>query len=334
MIEALATLLIGSIILGFAFSGFLSMRQIFVSDRDKVEANQRLRTIFSTLAPDIQQTGEGLVSDPKLPAIEIKEVTIPNTTKKTSEIIVRKAVLPSVLNVCEEITDGTTTPINVIDNSDPTDNFCKVNDFQPSNNGVSNPDGWPDTVKIWRDLRLSKGDELYAYIYNQNGEGEFFNYTGEEILDIDGDEMTPAVGTPPYTVNIETNSHTWSRDYPKDSVIYLIDERKFRVDEDNNLQLILNNGEVFEVTEGIEKLDIKVILQKESGGTEYVCRKIPPTVASDCTPEFLNPLTEYSWAQIKTINVTAHILPNSEGTLQEEDLKLTQQFFPRNRLSF
>ncbi|MGI0480208.1 hypothetical protein ACN4EE_05395 [Geminocystis sp. CENA526] len=331
MLEAMATLLIGSLILGFAFSGFLSARQIFLSDRAKVEANQRLRTIFTTIGPDIQQTGEGLVSDPKLPAIEITEVTIPDSTEKTSEIIVRKAVSPLFLNLCTDITANTTSSPNVIDNSDPNDNFCKVNDFQPI-------DGWPDTLKKWRDLRQSNGDTLYAYIYDQNGGGEFFDYTGEEILDEDGEDMTPSVDTPPHTVNLTTNNHTWTREYLEGSVIYLIDERKYRV-VNNNLQLVLNNSQVLDIVENVDKLDITVTLQIEMGGTEYVCRKIPPTVSGDCTPNFPTD-TEYSWAQIKSINVTAKILPGEDtnsttaGVLQEEDLSLTQKFFPRNRLSF
>jgi len=332
MLEALATLLIGSIILSFAFGGFLSTRKIFLSDRGKLEANQRLRTVFTTIGPDIQQTGEGLVSDPKLPAIEIKEVTIPHSTNKTSEIILRKAISPLFFNLCTDITAGTTSYPNVIDNSDPNDNFCKVNDYQPI-------DGWPDTVKILRDLRLNKGDKLYAYIYNKNGGGEFFDYTGEEILGADGNAMTPSVGTSPHTVNLKTNNHTWTRNYLEGSVIYLIDERQYRV-VNNKLQLVLNNSQVLDIVENVDKLDITATLQKEVGGTEYVCRKIPPTATGDCSPSFPDPATEYSWAQIKSINVTAKILPgedsnsNTAAILREEDLTLTQKFFPRNRLSF
>lgn len=339
MLEAIASLLIGSLILSFAFSGFLSARQIFMGDRGKMDANQRLRSIFNTIGPDIQQTGEGLVSDPKFPAIEISEVTIPGTTEKSSQITIRKAILPLSLNVCTAITAGDTTSPNVINNIDPNDNFCKVNDSQPMNNGVSNPDGWPDTVKIWQDLRKNKGDTLYAYIYDGNGGGEIFNYTGEEIFDINGNTMTPSADTPPHTVNLKTNNHTWTKDYPKYSVIYLIDERKYRV-VNNKLQLVLNNSQVLDIVENFDKLDITATLQKEAGGTEYVCRKIPPTASGDCTPNFPNPTKDYSWGQIKNITVTAKILPaedtnsNTGSVLQEEDLSLTQKFFPRNRLSF
>ncbi|BAQ64566.1 hypothetical protein GM3709_1331 [Geminocystis sp. NIES-3709] len=331
MMEAISTLLIGSVILGFAFNGFFSMRQIFISDKAKVDANQRLRTIFTTIGPDIQQTGEGLISDPKLPAIEISEQNIGSTTVKTSEIIVRKAVVPSSLNVCQSITAGTTSIVNVIDNIS-TDTTCRVNDFQPE-------DGWPDTVKIWQGLRQNKGGSIRAYIYDGNGNGEFFNYTGEETKDSGGTAMTPAAGTKPEKVNITTGGHTWLRDYPFGSFIYLMEERRFRV-QDEKLQLIVNNSETFDITEDVEKLEIKAILQKEAGGTQYVCKKIPPTVTTDCSPNFPDPATEYSWAQIKTIDVTAKILPGentnnqSTGTLTQEDLSLTQQFFPRNRLSF
>ena len=331
--EVIASIVMSSIILASAFGGFFSIREIFARDKVKLDVNQRLRTVFATMGPDIQQTGEGLVSDPKFPVLLITEENIPSTTIKTSEIVLRKTLLPLSLYTCEDITAGNSDPVMVMDEGS-TESACKVSlhDSQPV-------DGWPDGVKKWQDRRNNKGGDIRAYIYDSDtGKGEFFDYSGEETKDSDGNTITPSDTNPAYTLTLQSNGgHTWQNDYPVGSVIYLMEERRYRV-KDNKLQLVVNDSETSDLVENVKKLEVKAILSEEKNGTEYECKVIPPT--ANCTPTFPNPTTNYSWAQIKFIDITAKLSPgedsnsNTVGNLQEEDLELSQRFFPRNSLSF
>lgn len=146
--------------------------------------------------------------------------------------------------------------------------------------------------------------------------------------------MTPSGGTEPYVVNLTTNTHTWANDYSASTTaIYLFDESTYKV-TNNTLQLI-RNGEVFDLVEDIEKLDITAIIQENPTATEYECKTINLTEV-DCDPTFS--IDDYTWNLIKSLDVEVTALPPQDkgnfAKLTEDDLTLSQQFLPRNRLNF
>ena len=343
LIEALTSVLIGGILLGASLGGFLSVKELMFGDRVKTDINQRLRTVFSTIGPDIQQTGEGLVSNPNIPALTVAQQTIPGTSDQTSEITIRKADLIGSLTLCTDLTNGTTNPVNVIDDpaTPPTPApppGCEVTD--------SDNDGWPDNIGTWQGKKTENGGSIKAFIFDSvTGNNEFFTYTGEQSL-LAGTAMTPSAGNTPDEVNLTTNSHIWQNSYlAGSSVIYLLEERKYEVNN-NTLQLVINGTDTFDLIESIEKLDITTYLQESLGADIYACTIIPPTVAGDCPPDPANPSApaynpaNYSWAQIKSVKVDVVAQPsasapvNATNNLSSDDLTLSQEFFPRNRLSF
>ncbi|WP_324282808.1 hypothetical protein VKI22_05505 [Cyanobacterium aponinum UTEX 3221] len=318
LIEAISTLLMGSIILGVALSGFFQIKEFFGKDKLSVDVNQRLRTAFQTIGPDLQQMGEN-VSNIEFPAVAL------STNNGTSEITIRRGGLEP-LTLCADISANSTDSVTVLDKNFTASPACiSVND--------DDGDGWPDTVKEWQNFR--NGNTIRAYIVDTStNKGEFFEYKGEETLDSGGATMTPSGGTEPDVVNLTTNSHTWANDYSAaTTAIYLFDESTYKV-TNNTLQLI-RNGEVFDLVEDIEKLDVTAILQENPTATEYECKTINLTEV-DCDPTFS--IDDYTWNLIKSLDVEVTALPPQDkgnfAKLTEDDLTLSQQFLPRNRLNF
>jgi len=339
----------GFVILSFAFSGFLSMRQSFVGDTGKADVNQRLKTIFASIGPDMIQVGEGL-TDTAFPLLEIEQRTIPAKLPErpsdtvTSDITIRRTLIPQTLTSCTAITAGSTTqPLLVDENPLNTNSFCKRNDNDPI-------DGWPDTLKLWNQKRTNDPGTIQAYIYDPStNKGEFFDYKGEIIEDDKGNPVKPNTTniTAVYKVNLDTNNHRWERDYPVGSVIYLMDQRQYKVDEDNKLRLIVNDTQTFELAENTDKLDVTVTLKKvnkDSTTIEPLCKVITETGGpTSCTPSFPNPKTEYKFNQIKSIEISAKVFtkedvdsdPNNQrkDLRNEEDKTMSQKYYPRNAIN-
>lgn len=345
-VEIIATMLMSSIVLNFAFQGFADYRQTYLKDQVSINVNQRLRNVFGMIEPDIKQTGEGLISDPKFPAIMVSQVPIPNTNpvETTNEITIRRGLIDSSLPICQKITAGTSDPVMVMDASPGAHQGCELFD--------NDNDGWSDVAKQWRDKRLSNGGQVRAYLYDGQGNGEFFDYTGEITKDNSNANMTPTAGSPaitPYTVSLNNGSHTWQNSYTPNasSRIYLIEERRYRVEVDPNdpdvniLQLVIDDNETLNLVSDINKLNITTNLKQEllASSQVYECDVIPPNQSSDCSPNLTN-IDSYSWAQIQSIDITVTALPGDSLSqsalryLQASDLELTQKFFPRNIFSF
>lgn len=319
LIEAISTLLMGSIILGAALSGFFQIKGFFGDDKLTTDVNQRLRTAFQTIGPDLQQMGEN-VSNKEFPAVTL------SSNNGTSEITIRRGGLEP-LTLCADIEANSTDSVTVLDKDLTSSPACV--DVVDSNN-----DGWPDKVKDWQDLR--NGNTVKAYILDTaTNEGEFFEYKGEETLNVSGGNMTPSPSAEPYEIKLTTNSHTWANDYSAaTTAIYLFNESTYKV-TNNTLQLI-RNGEVFDLVGDIDKLDITATIQENVGTTPSEgCHTIDLTGVSGCNPTFSG---DYTWNLIKSLDVKIKTLrpPQdvNERLDEEEDLTLSQQFLPRNRLNF
>lgn len=353
ILEVIVTTIIGLLMISGGMGGFMMIQEIVRSDNGKIDINQRLSSVLSTMGPDLQQMGEGLVNNAELPALEIKRRIITGTTQKTSIVTTRRTLLPIQLSACDADTDITTMPPEIMITSGSSDPI-KVMDEEdlnggckPSQNDNDPKDGWPDNVKKWRDKRVSEGGTLSAYIYNAGGanggiaKGEFFDYIGEDT-DVD---PKPTGGNPPTEpkrpteVKLEMNSHTWQNNYNKYDLVYLIDDRTYEVLDNGTLRLTTRTGETFDVAEGIDRLEVTAILQKIDGTTEYKCPLIPPS-SGNCG------ISDYNWSDVKYIEVKVVAIDPTDNPelarnkvtstpkLKPEDLTMTQRFLPRNRLSF
>lgn len=323
LIEVISTLVMSSIVVLAGFAGFFQIKEFFGTSKVDVDVTQRLRTAFQSMGPDLQQLGEG-ISKKEFPVVAL------SNSNGTSEITIRKGGF-TTLTLCGDLKKGSTDVVKVLDNGLTTLPAC----VSPND---TNNDGWPDGVKDWQNHR--NGNTVKAYILDtKTSKGESFDYSGEETFDASGVSITPVAGSETRKVNLTTNNHTWANDYEAaTTAIYLFDEKTYKV-TNNTLQLI-SNGEVFDLVENIEKLDLTGILQDDVSATISRCKTIDLTGAKDCTPALS---TDYTWNQIKSVEVTVTSLPSeteqppktqAEKEEKEKLRSLTQQFLPRNRLSF
>lgn len=325
IIEMLASILISGLVVGVAFSGFDVYRQSFVRDQSRSSVNQSLTGVSSLIGPDILQIGQGLTDDPNFEAVSVTQEDIPGTDDKSSVITITKALVSASLPICADIEAGTTDDITVMDTTNPDLGGCDFVDSLPKNT----PDGWPDILKIFRDNRVKSGGTTRAYIYDGSANFEIFNYTGETY------DSSKAF--------METDTHTWQHDYSKNGTgrVHIVEQRTYRLNRDagedsGTLELVINGDEsnVLTLAENIANFEVVVsLIEDVSEETTYQCRIIPPG-DDDCLPDGV----PYSWAQIQYIEMITTLAPDEEdfkrSGLTEEDLVLTERFFPRNVFSF
>ncbi|MEM8778292.1 MAG: hypothetical protein AAGF26_05345 [Cyanobacteria bacterium P01_G01_bin.49] len=323
--ELLMGTIVGLIVINLAFMGFSWNRQIYLRDQQTNSVNQTLRTVFEIVGADIRQAGEGFAEDPNFPSIEITY----NSVTENSEVSIRRSLLSVSLPVCGAIRGGSTDPVVVADNAVAG---CSVID--EDNNGTGN--GWPDTLDIWRNYRLSNGSTVRAYIFDGLGDGEFFTYSGESV--------TPTTGTVT-SASINANGQTWQNSYGNtgSSRIYLIEERRYRLNtNDNTLELIIDddNSQISKVVGGLEKFEVIANIEQNLSGTStpYTCNVIPPVDATSCNTTLPN---TYVWSQIRSIELQPRVLiPDAIADaawfreIPEEQLEQSQKVFPRNILNY
>ncbi|MBF2058019.1 MAG: prepilin-type N-terminal cleavage/methylation domain-containing protein [Cyanobacterium sp. T60_A2020_053] len=341
MIEMIASMLISSLVVAFAFNGFAYYRQSFLRDQSRNRVNQSFGGVSTLIGPDILQIGEGLTDDPRFPAVEVRQTPIPGTdpVENSSEILIRKAVITDSLPLCADITAGTSTNVLIFDDTGGGEPGCDLID----NDG----DGVPDLLANWSRNRQTRGGTVRAYIYDGASDWEFFDYTGEITQDGSGNVITPSGSNPAELALLTTNSHTWANNYSASgsSKIYIIEERLYRLsrsagEESGTLQLIVdrNTANPLDLASNIENFEILInVAEDAQATTTFNCTVIPPTVQAHC-PDYTN-FADYSWAQIQDIQVTTTLNLDDEDLPQnvefrEEDLRLTEKFFPRNVFSF
>jgi len=337
IIEMLASIAISGLVVGVAFSGFDVYRQSFVRDQSRSSVNQSLTGVSSLIGPDILQIGQGLTDDPNFEAVSVVQTNIPGTNDKSSVITITKALVSASLPICADIDAGTTDDITVMDTTDPDLGGCSFVDNLPRNT----PDGWPDILKIFRDNRVKSGGSARAYIYDGSENYEIFDYTDETY------DSSKAF--------METNTHTWQHDYSKNGTgrIHIVEQRTYflhRKDGEDTgaLKLIVDppqeivDGDLSNVddydtltlAENIANFEVVVsLIEDVTEDTTYECRVIPPG-DDECLPDEVS----YSWANIQYIEMITTLAPEEEelrrSSLTEEDLVLTERFFPRNVFSF
>ncbi|WP_017293272.1 PilW family protein [Geminocystis herdmanii] len=301
LIEMIASTVMGTIILGFALGGFISMRQSFVLDKGGGDVNQRLRTIFATIGPDLQQLGQGLTNTSiPLPLVKL-EVFNAGTANETSAITTRKVIIPKVL-----------TPESQLDKNTVSTTIVVKEDS--------------DTLTEWKNTRINNGGKIRASILNSLGQEQFFDYIGENI----DTSVSPPIST------ITIASTTWANDYPPNSSIYLMDKRKYEV-KDNTLTLTVNDNNTFKLVEYVEKLNIVATIEsRNNSGTTFFseCKGIPDTgTPTNCNTAPIG----YKFENIRAIDVKATVKQkgndHQKKQLNEENLTMSQKFFPRNTIN-
>ncbi len=300
--------------------GFSLCRQMYLQDQQTNDVNQTLRSVFEIVGADIRQAGEGFAEDPNFPSVIVTE------NDGNSEIHIRRSLLTGSLPVCRKVVSGTSEDVVVVDDTGSVAGCDVIDD---DNNG------WPDNLDTWRDYRISNGTIIRAFIYDGIGNGEFFDYRGEETFATDGSTVTPSSDVVA-SASITMGNHSWKNTYEANgsSRIYLIEERRYRL-RNNNLELIIDGNEtqISRIVGNLERFQIITHIQQDlsiNSSQRYTCTVIPPQDSSDCNVTLPN---AYVWSQIRFIEIKPKVLISNPSffAVQTEQ---SETVFPRNILNY
>ncbi|WP_243093712.1 PilW family protein [Thermus thalpophilus] len=291
LVELLVALAMGGILLGLLLATALSNRRLYTLDQYRTAANQNLRAALDLIVADARQAGERLPGD--LPAILVRN---------GNELILRRNLMDQVLALCD--TNGINgnqdnIPVAIKNENRLPAGYEDICRFRDSNNN-----GYDDRIDAWRAYRCASDGEpscqtgnrrevVRAYIYNPtSGQGEWFDYDAE---DNSGVKIHKG------------NSDRWQKSYGLGTRIYLLEERRYYL-EDGKILLAENGAQTGKgVVANVTTLSVKARV----GNTWYT--------------NF--PANNLNWRQLQEIEVKVGV---KIGTLTRE---LQTKILPRNILS-
>ena len=303
--ELLVAILIGLLVLGVALQLSAYDRKLYLQDQVRQVVNQNLRAAMDSIGIDTRQAGEQ-ITDSLFPVITLQR------NNNLSELFIRRSLLGTALPVCKPISAGSNTDVV----------FIAVNAANPPAGcapQTNNPDGWPANLDIWRNYRLSQpGGSVNAYIYDGNGNGEFFTYDAEDNSN--------------FKIH-KANATHWQNSYSaSNSSVYLLEERHYRLcypipqsqlsqitctnpaNGKDILQLVIDGNNYINLVNAMTDFQIQILMQD---GT------VKNTFGSTDR-----------WTQIKAIQVdiTSTDLGNNMITTKADQSRrhFSQVFFPRN----
>lgn len=295
LVELLVAIVIASIVLGIGLQVAVYNRRLYLEDQTRNSVNQNLRAAIDIVGTDIKQAGEW-IPDRLFPVVTIKSGG--SGGLEGSVLTIRRNLLGTPLNVCQQINAKTTTANIVV--------------AVAGGPAGCNPTEVSNNLALWRNYRLTHGSRISAYIYDGNGSGEFFTYDTENS------------SSSPYTIH--ANNPNWQNNYnTTSSRIYLLEERCYRLNN-NALQLVINdnncassNTNYVTLVNALTKFEVQAFVEnKDTPITDFPC--------SGC-----------NWSQLKGIKVDlTSSNPSSDViTTKKNEVKrrISQVFFPRNVLS-
>ena len=213
VLEVLVSSALGLIITFMCANTAIVQKELFTRDSARTTLNQDLRGASDVLISDGRVAGENLTES--FPAVEL----IKDKNGK-QELVLRRNLLSSVLNVCTSLNAGASRSKIYIANSN-TKSGCIRNDEKTKYN-------------IWKNYRAAHKDSsntVKAYIFNSGTKkGEFINYNNEGI-----------------TSNnywISGGSGTFKNSYPAGSSwILILEEWRYRLNDEDMLQVIVDGDE-------------------------------------------------------------------------------------------
>jgi len=340
LLELIAGVIIGGILIQLAYFGFSLNRQMYLNDAKRNEVDQTLKSAFDLIGPSIIQAGQGVGSNPQFPVIAI---TAPDADGNNT-ITLTQFSSTVQLPICGQIDAGSPTDITVVDTHPPD-----VVTNPPDPPGIipgcdlvdGDADGYPDNVAIWRNLRLSNKGALTINLHNNaNGDLTQLQYTGEKFYDSAGAEITgtPTVGQVARATL--TVSGTVTANYTAGSAaqLLLVERRTYRRNGDVLETRLNNSGAWSGLVNGIGRFRATATVKQ--GAVNSICSALPATIgAAACSPALTK---TYEWSQIYSIEISlkARALPNNEPGLTKgaidaiNSLEETQSFYPRNLLNF
>ncbi len=238
LVELLAALTVGMLLLGLTMATTLSNRNLYQDDLARTRLNQNLRGALDIMGVNVREAGENLSAI--FPAVDI----VDGGGENPDQLTLRRNLRDEVLKLCTPITAGST--VNEV--------YFATEGATPGCTYSSNHYSFTS----WQTYRTENDDEVRAYIYDTTAEhGEFFNYTGETDT---GTELF-----------LETDGGTWLNSYAvESSSIYLIEQWHFRLgnlsDGTSVLELVENGDEdnPMNVVPGITGFQVAVVMPDDT----------------------------------------------------------------------
>ena len=299
LVELLISVAVGLIVITSAFGLTMSNRKLLAADQERTSVNQNLRSALDIIGADVRVTGERLGSS-SVPAIVVRN---------GNELVLRRSVHDNVMPVCSGSAlysqymlisywkgkEDSRYPDCSTDIARDKKKRVWVNGEPKDEDGS---DGVPDDVYYWQDYRRENGGQVPAYIYSRTRNyGEFFTYKTEGT-----DSKGIAIG----------RDGSWEKPYfmGEQNTIYLLEERRYRVNNDGVLELILNDKEsgAQRVVNDLNKDKFKITAILEDGTTK----------------DNFGDAKGDDWKKLRAIKVELE---------SKSKRKLSSEFFPRNALS-
>jgi len=234
IVELLLAAGIAVVVLGLALGLVITNRKVYDLDRARTALNQNLRSSLDLIGADVRQAGESLGVD--FPAIEIVD------RGDADELVLRRNLLDEVLPVCMPVSGNQN---DVFINSPGASGHGGPACTKVDGNG----NGWDDRHEAWRSYRCEQDgvpgcqdnsrERVRAFIYDpSSGQGEWFDYVADDMsqFKIHKDPSPP-----------------WSRSYPQNSRLYLLEERRYRLVGD--VIELVKNGDVQNPQSLVDRID-------------------------------------------------------------------------------
>ncbi|WP_040417577.1 hypothetical protein [Desulfonatronospira thiodismutans] len=250
---------------------------------------------------DVRIAGERLEQrgGPNIMPIEI----VKGENGDPDELILRRNLLDYTLPVCDTLN---------ADNAEHNINVRQVGNNPPWNNYPEcqgHPGEVPHELEIWREYRDNQGGDVRIYIYDPIIKiGEFFIYDHDDSSDI---QVHRKAGKWKNSYGNDVGNSGASEKLPK---LYVLEERRYRLNTENNILELVINGNDEEV--------------KNIAGEIFDFR-VQAVMIDGSTVDEIS--TTSHWRNLKAIKVTLE----SKSSVQDETVQRTisSRFFPRNVMS-
>ncbi len=278
MLELIIGLSILLLISGLTLNALNQASDALSKDKKNIDSSQSISAVLELIGNDVKQAGEFIRQDSSFPAIVLSQNATPTLPIKrsgtvvaasaSSTLIVRRALTANPLTLCANVPTGTATTVTRIVVGDTTVSPGACNPLAaataaPPANAFLNPLVSTSPILQAKNYRCELGDPNLTYdpaqdscvaaaasmnnntslqrvlvaISDNAGNICVFNYTGE-------DTSNPAQYKLIVTAISSNCNNTVAYNYnaTTPTPVYLIEERRYNLDANNNLTLATDGG--------------------------------------------------------------------------------------------
>ncbi len=276
LLELIVGMTIMLLISGLTLTALNQASDAFNQDKKNIDSSQSISAVLELIGNDVKQAGEYIRQDASFPAIELSQNVTPTlpinrsgtvvTASASSTLIVRRALTTNPLTLCASVPAGTATTVTRIVVGDTTANPGACNPLAaatatpPANAFLTPPLSLASPILQAKNYRCELGDPNLTYnpaqdscvaaasstnnnpslqrvllaISDNAGNICVFNYTGEDT----SNPTQYRLIVTPIATNCDNTGYNTAAPMP----VYLLEERRYNLDANNNLTLATDGG--------------------------------------------------------------------------------------------